>query len=129
MSVWAELDVLERVQEVLDDVPVGEPHVFGRPFISAYQLAIEVDRRYPEIREALGTDLGGAGIGARSSFSQYLARELSRRIGADHAYPVEGAFLDNMHVDLLRFRDAGGAPVVSSLTDSGYDLSLFRRRD
>jgi hypothetical protein len=47
--------------------------------MTAYQLAIELHRRHPQVAAALGQPLGGAGIGQHNSLAQYLPRELSRR--------------------------------------------------
>jgi hypothetical protein len=81
MSVWGELEVESKVTDILRETPHQEAHHFGRPYLSAYQLAIAVDRRWPEVRTALGNlPVGGLGIGTRNSLAQYLAGELSRRI-------------------------------------------------
>ena len=131
MSVWTEQGVLEKVCLALGDVTIVNPggHHFGRPFMTAYQLAIKLDRAHPEVGRALGVEIGGNGTGSRNSLAQYLARELSRRINeAGEAYPVEGAFLSNDHVTALHYVTPGGKPLSSSLTGTGFDISLFRRR-
>jgi hypothetical protein len=129
VSIWADHNVEERTVEVLQDVPlVNEAHHFGRPYMSAYQLAIELDDRYPDIRQALGYEIGGAGTGQHGSFAQYIARQLSGRIRDEPDYPVEGAFMSNVNVDTLRYRRSNGELLTSSLTGSGYDLSMFRLR-
>jgi hypothetical protein len=129
MSIWAEHHVEARIIEVLRDVPtVNDAHHFGRPYMSAYQLAIELHRRYPDIAEALGQRVGGAGVGQRNSLAQYVAKQLSDRIRDDPKQPVEGAFITNRDVLELSYQGADGTPVTSSLTGSGFDLSLFRLR-
>jgi len=129
MTIWANHNVEERAIEVLRDVPlVNEAHHFGRPYMSAYQLAIELDHRYPDIAEALGYEVGGAGTGQHSSFAQYIARQLSGHIRDNEDYLVEGAFMSNVNVDTLSYRKADGELVTSSLTGSGFDLSMFRLR-
>jgi len=135
MSVWTERAVEAAVVGALGQLHLNNPdgHHFGRPFLTAYQLAIKVDSAHPEIRQALASELGGAGIGVHHSFAQYLARELSRRIRraseAGEGYPVEGAFVSKEHLVGLTYRATDGHEVTSSLTGSGYDLSLFRLRD
>lgn len=82
---------------------------------------------HPHIRAKLGVEVGGTGIGEQTSLAQYLARELSRRIkthGGD--YPVEGAFLSNEDLTALTYRKPDGNQITSSLTGTGFDLSLFR---
>ena len=129
MTIWDEQNVLERVLEILDDVPLNnDAHAFGRPYISAYQLAIQLNERYPEVAQALGQQIGGAGIGERNSLAQYLAQQISRRVASNPEFPVEGAFLSNMGVTNFSFTAADGQQITSSLTGSGFDLSLFRRR-
>jgi hypothetical protein len=131
MSVWEEHAVEAAVLEALQDVHLNNPggHHFGRPYVTAYQLAIAVKNARPEITQALGVTVGGRGTGAHNSLAQYLARELSRRIkqhGDD--YPVEGAFLSNEHLTSLTYRDGNGREIRSSHTGSPFDLSLFRTR-
>ncbi len=126
MSVWVDHTVEAKVIAVLTDVPLAAPaHHFGRPYMTVYQLAIELHRRYPQVAGALGQPLGGAGIGQHNSLAQYLARELSRRINNDPSFPVEGAFLSNQDMHALVF-DSSEGPLASSLTTSGLDLSMFR---
>jgi hypothetical protein len=128
-SIWEDHGVVDVVLDALRDVaaPLGAHHM-GRPFISAYQLAIQVERRAPQVRQALDQPLGGAGAGARNSLAQYLAKQLSDRIKRDpRGFPIEGAFISSEDVLSLNF-DGPNGPVTSSLTDSGFDLSLFRIR-
>lgn len=131
MSIWEQQAVEAAVLEVLREVHLNNPtgHHFGRPYLTAYQLAIKVNRVHPQIAAALRVSVGGAGTGTRTSLAQYLARELSQRIKqSPSTYRVEGAFLSNEHVDSVVFRDADGASITSSLSQSGFDLSLFRLR-
>lgn len=132
MSIWESHAVLDAVVDALNEVHLNNPggHHFGRPYLTAYQLAIKVDAAHPAIRSALDVPIGGAGVGERSSLAQYLGRELSRRIKQAEAnnehYPVAGAFISNEHLTELRYVTAAGQPLVSSLTGTGFDLSLFR---
>ena len=129
LSIWAEHQIEDRVVQVLQDVPsVNKTHHFGRPYISAYQLAIEFHRRFPTVAQALGYSVGGAGIAQRNSLAQYLAHELSGRIRREPGFPVEGAFVSNQDVVSIEFRSPDGGTLTSSLTDSGWDLSMFRIR-
>lgn len=92
-------------------------------------MAIRLHSKYPAVADALGFPLGGAGTGRPNSLAQYLARELSglvRDAGADS--PIEGVFLSNDHIAALTFTDADGRRITSSMTDSGYPLTLFRLR-
>ena len=129
MSVWGDFEVESKITDILREIPHQEEHHFGRPYLSAYQLAIAVDRRWPEVRTALDNPpVGGLGIGTRNSLAQYLARELSRRIKSGDLTAVEGAFLTDEDLVELVYVESDGRRVTSSLTGSGYDLSLFRLR-
>lgn len=130
MSLWDTYDITTKVNEILGDVPLKneDGHHYGRPYMSAYQLAIEFERRYPEDFAAIDKEVGGAGAGP-GTLAQYLAKQLSRQIGADgDAHPVEGAFLSNVDVVEYRFRRQSGDDVVSSVSGGPSDLSMFRRR-
>jgi hypothetical protein len=130
VSLWEQHDLTTKVVEVLGDVHLNaDEHPFGRPFITAYQLAIALQRRHPNTVQAIGKPVGGAGIGQHNSLAQYLANELSKQIrtrGTDH--PVEGGFLSNEDARSMTFADANGEEITSSLVGTGFDLSLFRLR-
>ena len=53
MSVWGDFEVESKITDILREIPHQEEHHFGRPYLSAYQLAIAVDRRWPVVRTAL----------------------------------------------------------------------------
>lgn len=126
MNFWEENQVEEKITQILRDIPdIIESHPFGRPFLTAYQLAIEFARRYPADFEKLDLPVGGVGIGQRTSLAQYLARELSRRIRNESITQIEGGFLSNQHLSDISFLN-GEAVFHSSLTDSGFTLSMFR---
>lgn len=63
------------MRDVLATVGEGVPgHHFGPPFVTAYQLAIALDREYPQIREALAHEVGGEGTATgTASLSTSLA--------------------------------------------------------
>ncbi|HEU5118972.1 MAG TPA: hypothetical protein VFT74_20445 [Isosphaeraceae bacterium] len=96
--------------------------------MTAYQLAIGLERMHPEVREALGQPLGGLGAGARNSMAQYLAKRLSDRIRDNPGtYFVEGAFLSPQYIESLQFESPAGH-IEASSPDAGWDLSRFRLR-
>ncbi len=130
MSNWEDHDILAKILTALDIVHIGNQggHHFGRPYMTAYQLATKVHELNPQLAGDLGLSLGGKGTGSHNSLVQYLALELSRQIKRHgEAYPVEGAFMSNELVKDLRYNGPDGE-VTSSLTESGFDLSLFRSR-
>lgn len=127
MSYWEEYNIGDSVNQILVDVE-GDSHHFGRPFLTAYQLAIEFDDRHPDIVARLDKQIGGAGIGEHTSLAQYLALELSRQIRDNPDYPVEGAFISNRYVRELSYNH-NSEIITSSLTGTQYSLSMFRLRE
>jgi hypothetical protein len=130
-SDWERLDIEDKVLTILRAVPrAGGPDVYGRPFISVYQLAIEMEVRYPAVGRELNKPLGGTGIGQSTSLVQYLAPQLARQIGRNGAdYPIEGAGLSPERLADITFRPPHGDPIRSSNTEARWALSLFRVRD
>jgi hypothetical protein len=127
MNYWREYDIETKVLKILADVPdSAEDHHLGKPFLTAYQIAIEFAQRHPDAVEALGYPVGGAGTGQHNSLTQYLAQQLSVRI-RDGRIPVEGGFVSNWHLNDIFFEHKG-AVIRSSLTGTGFTLSMFRLR-
>jgi hypothetical protein len=125
-SLWRQYNIENRLIRILREVD-DEGHHFGRPFLTAYQLAIEFDRQHPGIVQECGYEVGGAGTGLRNSLAQYLALELSRHIRDNPDYPIEGAFISNQAVRELSY-NYDQMEIRSSLTGSGQGLSMFRLR-
>lgn len=130
MSMWNTNNMDDVVAQILGNVHVNNPdgHHFGRPFLSAYQIAIAIHRDHPDVYAALDMPVGGAGTGQHNSLAQYVARQLSGRISSNADYPVEGAFMSNEDVSEFRFRRGDGREFASSLTNTPWDLSMFRLR-
>lgn len=125
MSMWDDCHVGEAVLEVLRAVrDTSRDHHLGVPFLTAYQIAIEVNLRNPMLLAPREKPIGGAGTGVHHSLAQYLGRELSQRC---NDMGIEGAFLSNQHIEALEF--TGGDPNVRSsvLGDAGT-ISMFRIR-
>jgi hypothetical protein len=125
-SKWEEYNIGDLVNRILSEVQ-DEGHHFSRPFMTAYQLAIEFDNIHHDIVTHLGIEVGGAGTGERTSLAQYLARELSRHIRDNHDYPIEGAFISNRYVRELSY-NYNNEIITSSVTGTRYSLSMFRLR-
>lgn len=133
MTVW-NTGVEDAVRAALEDVTLAEPardHL-GRPYLTAYQLAIKVHQLRPDLAERLGVEIGGEGVGQYNSLAQYLAGQLSRRIKAAQQggedFDIEGGLLSNAHVYSMSFRHPGGGRIDSSNLTAGFDLALFRLR-
>lgn len=127
MSQWDNLGIQACVEAILAGVPESGHHFGGRPFVTAYQIAIEFAHAYPQQFELLRKEVGGKDTGVRHSVSQYLANELSRKIQAGQIVNIEGAFLSNRHINKLSFQNAP-RDVESSISGNQAALSMFRLR-
>ena len=125
MTIWEEFSIEARVCEILD-VPPREPgHHFGRPFLTAYQIAISFAERFDSDYRRIGKLIGGKGAGPSQSLAQYLARELSARI-KNHRLPgIEGAGLHGAHLQKLEYHSSKEGSHESSVGPSS-ELSMFR---
>lgn len=125
-SKWEQFGIEEKIIQILKTVQTNVPeHHFRLPYLSSYQLAIEFDQRHPDVRSALGYKLGGIGNEDHFSFTQYLARELSRRIHLKLLPQIEGALLSDQHMKCMTFHN-GDEEIHSSLAGFGMALSMFR---
>ena len=102
-------------------------HHLGRPFLTAYQLAILLKKHHPGDFERIGHEVGGRGSNLSYSLSGCLAGQLSRRIKSGEITDIEGGFLSNCRLKLVQFDDYGET-VTSSMTGGTCDLSMFRLR-
>lgn len=127
MAKWEELNIEAHISEILGEVEYYREHHFNRPFLTAYQLAIKFNQRFQnEVRE-LGFPVGGEGVGQRNSLAQYLAGQISKRIVSGELQGIEGAFISSNDLETISFKN-GDEIIVSSLTETQYDLSMFRLR-
>ena len=89
-------------------------HHFGRPFLSAYQIAIAFDQRSPREAALIAKLVGGSDTGRHDSLAEYFANQLSRRILASTPSGIEGRFLNGQFLKSLEY-DNDGETVASSL--------------
>ena len=129
MSYWEEQNLEEKVTNILAQDPYHvQDHHLGRPFLTAYQIAIEFNRRHPDDVDRLDLPVGGSGVGRRNSLAQYLAHQISAGIKAGRIMHIEGGFLSNQHLNCITF-DNDGVNICSSLTNTQFTLSMFRLCD
>ncbi|MDE0395537.1 MAG: hypothetical protein OYK82_12255 [Gammaproteobacteria bacterium] len=125
MSMWETYSLESRIRKILHEVPTRHSdHHFGRPFLTAYQIAICFAKRYPSDYATIGKDIGGKATGQRDSLAKYFANQLSRRIKSGVLTDIEGRFLNLRQLRSLKFDD-GVRRFESSLGPSS-ELSLFR---
>jgi hypothetical protein len=122
MSLWTELNIADKITQILSDVPNASPeHHMGRPFLTAYQIAIEFATRYPDETMQIGDQIGEIGVGQRNSLTQYLAQQLSMNIKSKRLPHIEAGFLSTQHLNEVSFRTGIGV-----IRPSLAGLSLFR---
>jgi hypothetical protein len=124
---WVEHELANKIITILREVPAAHDHHLGRPFLTAYQIAIALNEKYPEAVADLDYPIGGRGAGRKNSVAQYVAQNLSREIKARRLGEIEGGFLSNEYLNDIAF-DSEGDVIHSSLTHTPYTLSLFRVR-
>ena len=126
-SLWTDNDLGHLITEILREAAVrDDAHHFGASFMTAYQLAILIKARHPEVFESFGRPLGGRGSGDHVGFAQRLGGQLSRRINSGQIDNIEGRFLSYDNVQRLEFDDDGDTVVAST---GNPHVSMFRYRE
>ena len=124
MAQWSDLQMDEKIGDLLD-VQSHEPgHHFGRPFLTPYQIAISFRQQYPQEFREIGKPVGGRGTGQQDSLAQYIAVELSRRIHNESITNIEGRFLHRANLHTLQYEMDD--QIIESSTMQTCDLSMFR---
>lgn len=113
------LQIMDRCREYVPG------HPLGRPYMSAYQIAICFAREHPEHPLVQNLDVGGEGTGERHSLAQRIARFLSGA-AQDPDSEVDGAFISHQNIAEFSFDNNGSRVRVSGLNGPGH--SIFRRR-
>ncbi len=122
MSIWQKENLEDKIIRILKDVKFrsNPQHHFGQPFVTPYQLAMELNKREGTIVKKLKSckEIGGEGSGSYNSLPQYLAGQISQHYDDMRKRGVEGAFLSGDFLKELVFEGA----VKSSVRD----VSMFR---
>ena len=124
-NYWQIYNVGGKIQSILHDIR-AEGHHFGRPFVTAYQLAIIYRHRYSDDLPDLV--VGGQGADVDVSLTSYLANQLSRRIRQGTINNIELRFLSNLHLQDISF-DNYGEEIRSSVIGHGLGQRMFRSVD
>ena len=140
MSKWDALDLTAIITKILEDVHLNNPagHHLGRPYVSAYHIAIEIETRHPQLFAEIGKPVGGRGTGQHDSLAQYVSNELSKRVKAagqsapddsiEPDFPIEGVFMSNERISAMVFQKPDGTEIRSSLAGTPFDIALYRTR-
>jgi hypothetical protein len=124
-SKWSEFDMERMIREILADSKYNTDHPFGRPFLTPYQIAIELLYRYPNILEQLEMQFGGKGTIDKKSLSRYIAHQLGTRIQDGRIHGIEGRFLSNDFLIKLSYKKPDGNEVEAANRGKEY-LSMYR---
>lgn len=122
--VWDQLNLTAVVQQILVAQPRNQKYNTGRPFLSAYQIAIEIANQHPMIVQQLGQSHGGEGQGPYA-LTTYIARVLIQRIRDGHIPDMEVRFLSPLHLKTLTFNE-NGRDMTATTNTAGFDLTMFR---
>jgi|LSQX01.2.fsa_nt_gb hypothetical protein len=129
MSVWQKENIEQKIIDILKGVEFrfNPQHRFGRPFLTAYQLAIVFSEKNLNVVEQLNTcqEIGGEGSGTYNSLSQYLARQISGHYESMKDRGVEGAFLSGDNREDLVL-DGDVRPSVKDISMFRYNKDLDR---
>ena len=117
---------IDHLRQILASCPEYEAgHHLGRPFMSAYQIAIRFAEDHPD-HGLVGTLCpGGEETETNQSLAQRIARFLSQAIKDGTAGDIEGGFISHACVDDFSFRYKDGQVRVSTLT-TAHAHSIFR---
>ncbi len=122
-----DIGILRRILENVAEYDEG--HHMGRPFMSAYQIAIKYaqEDRGHRLLEVL--DIGGEGIQEHKSLTQQIAKFLSQYIKAasEKSEPcdIQGGFLSHEDIHVLSF-NGPNSPIKASTLKSKNGHSIFR---
>lgn len=126
MAYWWNSTVENNIRTILGSLYYrrNPNHHLGRPFLTAYQLAIEYHCRFGNLPGQPSLPIGGRGVQVHRSMAQQLARKLSQRIHSGELRDIEGGFLSELHRNDISFNSPYG--LVNS---SVADISIFRLID
>lgn len=126
MTKWEELDLEPKIIKVLSMAKRNNKHVSERSYLTSYQIAIELDKKYSNICNTLGMKVGGRGIGRHRSLTQYIAGELSERISNQEIHNVERAFISTSDIKDIEFSDTPSQKNIHSSKGNNNTISMFR---
>ena len=124
-SKWSKFGMEEKIREILADQKYDTNHLFNRPFLTPYQIAIELLYRYPDILDKLKMHFGGKGTEEKNALTRYIAHQLGTRIQDGRIKDIEGGFLANDFLVKLSYRRPDGGEAESSNRGKEY-LSMYR---
>lgn len=99
---------LNDLRRILKECREYKPsHHLGRPFMSAYQIAIRFAERHPKHLQVQKLDVGGRGRGPGPSLAERIARFLSWKIKHGKVNDIQGGFISHDLMGDMWFNDGG----------------------
>jgi len=90
-SAMTEIEAIEQILKTVK--PYENGHHMGLPFMSAYQIAIELSEKYPEL------------VNTPQALPMRVARTLSQAIKNGHCQNIEGGFISHSHINDMSFKN------------------------
>lgn len=115
---------LNHLIQILEACPEYEPgHPLGRPFMSAYQIAIRFAETHQDHPLVENLSVGGEGTGEHQSLAQRIARFLSEAAQAPDSV-IQGGFISHQDIKEFSFDNNNKEVRVSGLNGPAH--SIFR---
>lgn len=123
--------LIEAIKKVLTNNEMSGEYEHNRDmehcFISAYQLAVLLDKNYRPLLDSLNypKNIGGKSLGTHDSLAKRIANDLSKEINNNSQSDIEIAFFCTNELEQFSFRDEKGI-----LREPSNDcFSMFRCKD
>jgi hypothetical protein len=123
-SLWDQHNMTDLIRQILGTAAPDAVYNTGRPFLTTYQIAIELERRFPQVVANLNHALGGSGQGPYA-ITTYIARWLPDRIMNRGVADIELRFLAPNDLTTLEF-DNQGTMMAATTNQSGFNSTMFR---
>ena len=128
MVKWEELELEKKIIEVLSMPEFENKPYLMKSYLTPYQIAIELTRKYPGIAKKMGMKIGGKGIGVHTSLAQYISRMLSTKIKNKEIQNIERAFISMKDITDMIFRNAANNKTIHPSKANHNTISMYRMK-
>ena len=102
-------ELVNAIKDILENVEMygNNKKNMKLCYISAYQLAMLLDKNYRSLLDSLGyhQNIGGKGLGKHNSLAMRISKELSDEIKKNTQFDIEIAFFCTNDLEQFSFRD------------------------
>lgn len=122
---WGKYGLEEKITEILKSEK--QTNQLGKPFMTAYQIAIEFKKKYPTEFSSLGKHIGGSGTG-NDALTQYFSLQLSKHINGGKIKHIEGGNFSKTDLSEVAFKTGNSCDecIKASSPDWNSNMSIFR---